>query len=75
MESHRPDAEAISQEDHVVPCVQRLQRLEIFLEELNKKPSKIPLEKEQMFNQSLERIKSVELDLDKTKRVCIALSG
>ncbi|GFS31691.1 Sec14p-like phosphatidylinositol transfer family protein [Actinidia rufa] len=68
-DSRRPDAEAISQEGHVVPCVQRLQRLEKLLEELNKKPSEIPLEKEQMLNQSLERIKSVELDLDKTKRV------
>ncbi|XP_057461616.1 phosphatidylinositol/phosphatidylcholine transfer protein SFH13-like isoform X2 [Actinidia eriantha] len=68
-DSRRPDAEAISQEDHVVPCVQRLQRLEKLLEELNKKPSEIPLDKVQMLNQSLERIKSVELDLDKTKRV------
>ncbi|XP_057486163.1 phosphatidylinositol/phosphatidylcholine transfer protein SFH13-like isoform X2 [Actinidia eriantha] len=69
VDNRRPDAEAISQEDRVVPCVQRLQRLEKLLEELNKKPSEIPLEKEQMLNQSLERIKSVELDLDKTKRV------
>ncbi|KAL6538509.1 hypothetical protein OROGR_012497 [Orobanche gracilis] len=60
--------EAIREEDRVLPCVQRLQRLESLLEELIKKPAKIPMEKEQLLHRSLDRIKSVEFDLEKTKR-------
>lgn len=68
-ETHSPvQAEAIS-ENRVLPCVERLQKLENLLEELKKKPAEIPLEKEQMLRHSLDRIKSVEFDLDKTKRV------
>ncbi|KAL2473160.1 Phosphatidylinositol/phosphatidylcholine transfer protein SFH13 [Forsythia ovata] len=68
LDSHPPaNAEAIC-EDQFLPCVQRLQRLETLLEELNKKPAEIPLEKDQMLKQSMDRIKSVELDLEKTKR-------
>ncbi|CAL5405208.1 unnamed protein product [Camellia sinensis] len=69
MESRPTGAEAVSVEDPVVPCVQRLQRLEKLLEELNNKPAEIPWEKEQMLDRSLDRIKSVEVDLEKTKRV------
>lgn len=69
MESHPTGAEAVSVEDPVLPCVQRLQRLEKLLEELNNKPAEIPWEKEQMLDRSLDRIKSVEADLEKTKRV------
>ncbi|KAI8553087.1 hypothetical protein RHMOL_Rhmol06G0317700 [Rhododendron molle] len=64
-----PNAEAVSEEGRILPCVQRLQKLEELFEELNKKPAEIPLEKEQMLHQSLDRIKCVEIDLDKTKRV------
>ncbi|KAL2466996.1 Phosphatidylinositol/phosphatidylcholine transfer protein SFH13 [Abeliophyllum distichum] len=63
------DDEAVSEEDRVFPCVQRLQRLESLLEELEKRPAEIPLEREQMLQQSLDRIKTVEFDLEKTKRV------
>ncbi|KAA8523495.1 hypothetical protein F0562_009918 [Nyssa sinensis] len=63
------DSEAITVEDRVLPCVKRLQRLETLLEELSKKPAEIPLEKDQMLLQSLDRIKSIEFDLEKTKRV------
>ncbi|KAL7186826.1 hypothetical protein ACSBR2_028530 [Camellia fascicularis] len=69
MESRPTGAEAVSVEDPVLPCVQRLQRLEKLLEELNNKPAEIPWEKEQMLDRSLDRIKSVEVDLEKTKRV------
>lgn len=62
-------AEAVREENRVLPCVQRLQRLENLLEEINKKPAEIPLEKDQLLQRSLERIKSVEFDLEKTKRV------
>lgn len=61
--------EVTNEEDQVQPCLERLQRLETLLDELNKKPAKIPFEKEEMLRQSLERIKCVELDLEKTKRV------
>ncbi|KAL7088218.1 hypothetical protein ACP275_13G114800 [Erythranthe tilingii] len=60
---------AVAVEDTVRPCVQRLQRLESLLEELNKKPAEIPVEKDQVLQQSLDRIKCVEFDLEKTKRV------
>lgn len=60
-------------EDLVRPCIERLQSLEKLVEELSNKPAAIPLEKEQMLMESLERIKSVEFDLEKTKRVCLIL--
>ncbi|KAK6149471.1 hypothetical protein DH2020_016996 [Rehmannia glutinosa] len=60
---------AVTEENRVRPCVQRLQRLESLLEELNNKPAEIPVEKDQILQQSLDRIKSVEFDLEKTKRV------
>ncbi|KAM1552912.1 hypothetical protein ACFX1Z_005849 [Malus domestica] len=67
--SHLPSPEVVSQEDYVQPCLQRLQQLEKVCEELNNKPASIPLEKERMLMDSLERIKSVEYDLEQTKRV------
>lgn len=67
--SHLPDAEAVTEQDRVVPCLERLQKLEKAYEELRHKPAAIPLEKEQMLVESLQRIKSVESDLEKTKKV------
>ncbi|MBA0728075.1 hypothetical protein Golax_001010 [Gossypium laxum] len=61
--------EAVNEEDHVRPCIERLQKLEKAFEELCNKPAGIPLEKEKMLMESLDRIKCVEYDLDKTKRV------
>ncbi|XP_073312281.1 phosphatidylinositol/phosphatidylcholine transfer protein SFH13-like [Primulina huaijiensis] len=60
--------EAVTEEDRVLPCLQRLKKLESLLEELMHKPAEIPLEKEEMLQYSLNRIKSVESDLEKTKR-------
>ncbi|KAI3456744.1 hypothetical protein Pfo_013407 [Paulownia fortunei] len=60
---------AVTEEDRVRPCVQRLQRLESLLEELNNKPAEIPVDKDHILQQSLDRIKCVEYDLEKTKRV------
>ncbi|XP_004294878.1 PREDICTED: phosphatidylinositol/phosphatidylcholine transfer protein SFH13-like [Fragaria vesca subsp. vesca] len=57
------------EEDRVLPCLQRLQQLEKVYEELSNKPATIPLEKDRMLMQSLDRIKSVEYDLEQTKRV------
>lgn len=67
--NHSAVVEAVSERDYIHPCVQRLQRLEKVFEELNNKPDGMPLEKEQMLMDSMDRIKSVEFDLEKTKRV------
>ncbi|XP_061354146.1 phosphatidylinositol/phosphatidylcholine transfer protein SFH13-like [Gastrolobium bilobum] len=67
--NHPAVVEATSERDHILPCAQRLQRLEKLFEELNNKPDGMPMEKEQMLMDSLDRIKSVEFDLEKTKRV------
>ena len=72
---HSTALEAVNEEDHVRPCIERLQRLEKIFEEVSNKPAGIPLEKEKMLTESLERIKSVEFDLEKTKRVCPVLHG
>ncbi|KAM7499063.1 hypothetical protein LguiA_023477 [Lonicera macranthoides] len=67
---HSPvHAEAVTEEDRILPCIERLQRLEKLLDEIIKKPAEIPLEKEQMLLQSMDRIKSVESDLKQTKKV------
>ena len=73
MNSHPPAVEAANEEDRVLPCLERLQRLEKEFEELSCKPAEIPLEKEQILVESLDRIKSVEADLEQTKRVWFVL--
>lgn len=70
--SDPPAAMEAIREDPALPCIERLQRLERILEELSNKPSGIPVEKEKMLSDSMDRIKSVEHDLDKTKRVCLS---
>ncbi|KAK4363938.1 hypothetical protein RND71_015296 [Anisodus tanguticus] len=61
--------EAFHKSDEALPCMERLHRLETLFEKIKRKPAEIPAEKDQMIQQSMERIKSVEMDLDKTKRV------
>ncbi|XP_060199141.1 phosphatidylinositol/phosphatidylcholine transfer protein SFH13-like isoform X2 [Lycium barbarum] len=61
--------EAVHKADEALPCMERLRKLETLFEEIKRKPAEIPVEKDQMIQQSMERIKSVEMDLDKTKRV------
>ncbi|KAK4482955.1 hypothetical protein RD792_010128 [Penstemon davidsonii] len=51
------------------PCCQKLQHLENAVTELLKKPAKIPQEKEDILHESLKRIKSIEYDLQKTRKV------
>lgn len=72
--NHSAAVESASEIDYILPCVQRLQRLEKVYEELNNKPDGMPLEKERMLMDSMDRIKSVEFDLEKTKRVFISMS-
>ncbi|CAL0310966.1 unnamed protein product [Lupinus luteus] len=67
--SHSAASEGTSERDPILQCTQRLQRLEKVVEELSDKPDGIPQDKEQMLMDSLDRIKSVEFDLEKTKKV------
>ncbi|XP_047336341.1 phosphatidylinositol/phosphatidylcholine transfer protein SFH13-like [Impatiens glandulifera] len=64
-----PHSTEVVLQDDVVSFVHRLQRLESLLKEVDNKPVEIPFEKDQMLLQSLERIKYLELDLEKTKGV------
>lgn len=64
-----PDVDSASHTDQILPCVERIKKLEKMLEELKTKPARMSAEKEQMLENSMDRIKSVELDLDKTKKV------
>ncbi|XP_078158677.1 phosphatidylinositol/phosphatidylcholine transfer protein SFH9-like isoform X2 [Carex rostrata] len=56
------------------PCLERLQRLEELIAELDKKPKKIPPEKDIMLSESLNRIKTLEHDLQKTRYTLNATS-
>ncbi|PON88881.1 CRAL-TRIO lipid binding domain containing protein [Trema orientale] len=67
--SHSPAVEAVNEEDRVLPCIQRLQRLEKVFDELSNKPVGIPVEKDKILMESMDRIKNVEIDLEKTKRL------
>lgn len=69
--SHADDNQVVEdvKEDQVNPCLERLQRLEQLFTELKSKSAEIPIEKERVLMDSWERIKSIEFDLDKTKRV------
>ncbi|XXG80213.1 hypothetical protein AAC387_Pa09g1137 [Persea americana] len=62
-----PTAEIVK-EDHILPYLQRLERLEMIIGEISNKPAGIPQDKEHMILESLDRIKSVEFDLEKTKK-------
>ena len=64
-----PPAVATIEEDHVAPCLERLQKLEMTFSELSSKPAVIPVDKEQVLQESWDRIKSIEFDLEKTKKV------
>ncbi|KAJ9176578.1 hypothetical protein P3X46_011877 [Hevea brasiliensis] len=79
-----PVADSSSQEQHISreikedslqPCWQRLQHLETMVNELVSKPTKIPPEKEDMLLESLSRIKSIEHDLQKTKKALLATAS
>lgn len=63
-----PAKEAFSV-DHISPVIGRLQRLEIRVDELNSKPPEIPVEKERSLLESWDRIKCIESDLERTKKV------
>lgn len=58
-------------EDCVTSCMERLQKLELMLNELSNKPAEIPREKEHMILDSMDRIKCVEFDIHKTNKVSL----
>ncbi|PON47204.1 CRAL-TRIO lipid binding domain containing protein [Parasponia andersonii] len=66
---HSLAVEAVNEEDCVHPCIQRLQRLEKVFDELSNKAVGIPVEKDKILMESMDRIKNVEIDLEKTKRL------
>jgi hypothetical protein len=56
-------------EDNMSACLQRLEKLESLCNHLMSKPPDMPKEKECLLLQSFDRIKTIESDLERTKRV------
>ncbi|XP_010069651.1 phosphatidylinositol/phosphatidylcholine transfer protein SFH9 isoform X3 [Eucalyptus grandis] len=74
-ESRAQGASQVIEENSLHPCWQRLQNLEMMVTELSNKHAKIPPEKDDMLLESMSRIKSIEYDLQKTKRALIATAS
>ncbi|XP_027349252.1 phosphatidylinositol/phosphatidylcholine transfer protein SFH9 [Abrus precatorius] len=73
-------AQSISREQLITPAIkeplwQRLQNLEAVVTEMANKPRTIPPEKEDILQESLSRIKSIEYDLQKTKKALLATAS
>lgn len=71
----RSQEQLISRSIKEDPLWKRLQSLETVVNELVNKPTKIPPEKDDMLRESLSRIKSIEYDLQKTKRALLATAS
>ncbi|KMZ68731.1 Sec14p-like phosphatidylinositol transfer family protein [Zostera marina] len=71
--SHLPSQSQIEctalPKDEVASCFERLQKLENMVNEISNNPSSIPLEKEKLLLGSWDRIKAIDQDLEKTKKV------
>ncbi|KAL1830379.1 hypothetical protein ACET3Z_000030 [Daucus carota] len=63
------------EEDHLDPCWNRLKNLESLVTELVNKPTSMPPEKDDILLESLNRIKSIEYDLQKTKKALLATAS
>ncbi|XP_020590274.1 phosphatidylinositol/phosphatidylcholine transfer protein SFH9-like isoform X2 [Phalaenopsis equestris] len=61
-------------QDGISPYLERLQKLEDRVNDLNGKSTKIPPEKDHMIQESLSRIRTIEHDLRKTKDALTATS-
>lgn len=59
----------IIRENRVNPCLERLDRLESVFNQLSRKPPELPQDKDRAIQDSFDRIKSIEFDLEKTKKV------
>jgi len=66
--SNQADLQMI-REDRVNPCLERLERLESVFNQLSRKPPELPQDKDRAIQDSFDRIKSIEFDLEKTKKV------
>ncbi|CAL5019294.1 unnamed protein product [Urochloa decumbens] len=66
--SNQADLQIIK-EDRVNPCLERLDRLESMFNQLSRKPPELPQDKDRAIQDSFDRIKSIEFDLEKTKKV------
>lgn len=63
------------EDELLLPCWKRLEHLESLVSELVHKPSRIPQEKEEMLAESMNRIRSIEYDLQKTRRALLATAS
>ncbi|XP_020579348.1 phosphatidylinositol/phosphatidylcholine transfer protein SFH13-like isoform X2 [Phalaenopsis equestris] len=63
-----PSVEVVS-EDSTNMCLKHLQRLEILYTEISSRPAQMPIEKELLLQEAWQRIRQVEHELEKTKRV------
>ncbi|KAJ9543541.1 hypothetical protein OSB04_023248, partial [Centaurea solstitialis] len=61
--------------DLLHPCEEKLLQLEAMVAELSSKPSRIPQEKDEMLAESMNRIRSMEYDLQKTKKALFATAS
>ncbi|KAL7599604.1 hypothetical protein Lser_V15G26996 [Lactuca serriola] len=57
------------------PCEEKLKKLEAMVAELSSKPSRIPQEKDEMLVESMNRIRCMEYDLQKTKKALFATAS
>ncbi|GMH02501.1 hypothetical protein Nepgr_004340 [Nepenthes gracilis] len=73
--SHSQGISKEIEEDMLRPCWQRLQHLELLVTDLFNKPTRIPPEKEDLILDSLNRIKSIEHDLKKTRTALLATAS
>lgn len=64
-----PPTQLLQRGESLHPCWLRLQNLESMVTVLFDKPTDIPQEKEDILRDSLDRIKCIEQDLQKTKKV------
>jgi hypothetical protein len=68
LEAH-PTAEILREDDRLASMAEKLQRLEMRLEQLANRAPGMPADKERLLLDSWERIKCMEVDLEKTKKV------
>lgn len=70
--AEKPQPRTISADD-MSACLQRIENLESVCHHLANKPPVMPEDKEQQLLNSFERIRSIEADLERTKRVSFTL--
>ncbi|PWA93069.1 CRAL-TRIO lipid binding domain-containing protein [Artemisia annua] len=72
--SHNRDSSP-KKEDTLQPFGEKLKQLEALVVELSSKPSRIPEEKDEILAESLNRIRSMEFELQKTKKALFATAS